>query len=162
MSNIHTIRYDRYCIVCFLVWTWVWRYFSEIIVDIAMNRLPRRTQLSQKCWFLELLIKGICVLLLQNYLMITDSFLFINSMYIIFCRIFKLELIRSTNDKYFKNYILFVYIAIMFFIILLILIIFSIVFYWYVSSKEYWYAQMSIDMLKWALPRFHGLAVIKY
>ena len=64
MSNIHTIRYDRYCIVCFLVWTWVWRYFSEIIVDIGMNRLPRRTQLSQKCWFLELLIKGhMCIII---------------------------------------------------------------------------------------------------
>ena len=155
MSNIHTIRYDRYCIVCFLVWTWVWRYFSEIIVDIAMNRLPRRTQLSQKCWFLELLIKGICVLLLQNYLMITDSFLFINSMYIIFCRIVRMINISKTI------YCLFT-LPLCFFIILLILIIFSIVFYWYVSSKEYWYAQMSIDMLKWALPRFHGLAVIKY
>lgn len=103
------------------------------------------------------LLRARCVLFLQYYLMITDSFLFINSIYIAM-----LLMIICKNDKYFKNYPLFVYFAIMFFIILLILIIFSIVFYWYVSSKEYWYAQMSIDMLKWASPRFHGLAVIKY
>jgi len=148
MSNIHTIRYDRYCIVCFLVWTWVWRYFSEIIVDIGMNRLPRRTQLSQKCWFLEWLIKGhMCIIIAKlsyDYWQFPIHW-------------FDVRMINISKTIY----CLFT-LPLCFFIILLILIIFSIVFYWYVSSKEYWYAQMSIDMLKWALPRFHGLAVIKY
>ena len=140
----------------------------EIIVDIAMKCLPRRLQSSQKLWFLERynwLIRVICVLFLQ-YLMTTDSFLFINLIYILPYRIthsnIHYYILICTNNKCFKTCPLSVYLTIMFCIILLILIIFSIVFYWYVSSKEYWYAQMSIAFLKWASPRFHGLAVIKW
>ena len=86
------------------------------------------------------LIGGICVLFLQNYLMTTDSFLFINLIYILPYRIMHYYILICTNNKYFKTCPLSVYLTIMFCIILLILIIFSIVFYWYVSSKEYWYA----------------------